>query len=100
MSKKHAKTVSRFDAMQQYLYLEHFVKKDNTLSFQQRLSIKIKNYSRGVLSTLQLWPDTSSRMKELFLNRTDSEALYQDWQYVGSYIRNASRKYEHDKAET
>ena len=61
---------------------------------------KIKNWLRGAASTVQLWPDTSSRMKEVFLQRSDSEALYHDWQRIGNDITTAIGKYEHGKTET
>ena len=60
----------------------------------------IKNWLRGASSSLELWPDTSSRMKEEFLHRTDSEALSRDWQRIGNDIKTAIGKYEHGKTAT
>ena len=61
---------------------------------------KIKNWLRGAASTVQLQPDTSSRMTEVFLQRSDSEALYHDWQRIGNDIKIAIGKYEHGKTAT
>ena len=61
---------------------------------------KIKNWLRGAASTVQLRPDTSTRMTEVFLHRSDSEALYHDWQRIGNDIKTAIRKYEHGKTAT
>ncbi|MCY4210982.1 MAG: hypothetical protein OXD47_02330, partial [Gammaproteobacteria bacterium] len=55
---------------------------------------KIRNWLRGAATTVELWPDTSSRLKQEFLNRSDKEALFQDWQRVGNDIRTAMGKHE------
>lgn len=60
----------------------------------------IKHWLRGAASTIQLRPDTASRMKEEFLQRTDSEALYHDWQRIGNDIKTAIGKYGHGKTTT
>ena len=55
---------------------------------------KMKHFLRGVVSAFTLYPDTSARMRERFLQRSDAEALYGDWQRVGNDINTAIRKYE------
>lgn len=47
------------------------------------MSEKVKNWLRGAGSLVQIWPDTSTRARERFLQRSDAEALYGDWQRVG-----------------
>ena len=61
---------------------------------------KIKNWLRGAVSTVRLYPDTSSKMAEEFLQRSDSEALYRDWQRIGNDINTAIGIYEHGKTST
>ena len=47
---------------------------------------------------LVLFPDTATRMRKRFPERTDAEALAGDWQRVGDDLRNAIRKYEDEQA--
>lgn len=42
---------------------------------------------------VQIWPDTSTRVREMLPRRTDAEALYGDWQRVGDGIRKATKQY-------
>lgn len=60
------------------------------------MSKKLKNWLRGATSVLQLRPDTSSKMRERFLQQSAAEALYRDWERIGSDIRTATGKYEHE----
>ncbi len=57
------------------------------------MSEKVKNWLRGAGSLVQIWPDTSTRVRERFLQRSDAEALYGDWQRVGDDIRKAIGQY-------
>lgn len=61
---------------------------------------KIKNWLRGAATTVDLWPDTASRMKQEFLHRSDKEALYQDWQRIGNDIKIAIGKHEQEQTRT
>ena len=54
---------------------------------------KVKNWLRGAASVAQIWPDTSTRVREMLPRRTDAEALYGDWQRVGGDIRKAIGQY-------
>jgi len=58
---------------------------------------KIINWINGASSIMEVWPDTESRMKSRFLQRSDSEAIYRDWQNVGKDIKAATEKYEHEQ---
>ena len=58
---------------------------------------KVKNWLRGMSSVVQVWPDTSSRIREILLRRSDSEALHGDWQRIGNDIRNATDKHAHEQ---
>ena len=61
---------------------------------------KVKNWLRGAGTLVQIWPDTASEMRERFLQRSDAEALYGDWQRVGDDIRKAIGQYaDEQKAE-
>ena len=57
------------------------------------MSEKVKNWLRGAGSLVQIWPDTESEMRKRFLQRSDAEALYGDWQRVGGDIIEAAEKY-------
>lgn len=60
---------------------------------------KSKHWLKGASTVLVLFPDTATRMRKRFLERTDAEALASDWQRVGDDLRSAIRKYE-DEQET
>ena len=58
---------------------------------------KLKNWLRGATSVLQLHPDTSSKMREKFLQRSAADALYHDWERIGNDIRTATGRYEYER---
>lgn len=59
---------------------------------------KSKHWLKGASTVLVLFPDTATRLRKRFLERTDAEALAGDWQRVGDDLRNAIRKYEDEQA--
>ena len=59
---------------------------------------KFKYWLKGASTVLVLFPDTATRMRKRFPERTDAEALAGDWQRVGDDLRNAIRKYEDEQA--
>ena len=59
---------------------------------------RAKHWLRGASTVLVLFPDTGTRMRKRFLERTDAEALAGDWQRVGDDLRNAIRKYDEEQA--
>lgn len=59
---------------------------------------KSKHWLKGASTVLVLFPDTGTRMRKRFLERTDAEALASDWQRVGDDLRSAIRKYEDEQA--
>ena len=59
---------------------------------------RAKHWMRGASTVLVLFPDTATRMRKRFLERTDAEALAGDWQRVGDDLRSAIRKYEDEQA--
>lgn len=60
------------------------------MTFKEKVSCWLK----GAASILVLFPDTTDRMRKRFLERSDAEALAEDWQRVGDDLRTAIRKYE------
>ncbi len=48
-------------------------------------------------SVVQMRPDTSSRMREMFLHRPVAEVLYRDWERIGDAITTATGKYGHEQ---
>lgn len=56
---------------------------------------KAKNFLRGVATTVRMWPNTKSAGLR-FLERSDAEALYRDWEKVGGDIRSAMEQHEHE----
>ena len=59
---------------------------------------RAKHWLRGASTVLVLFPDTATRMRKRFPERTDAEALAGDWQRVGDDLRSAIRKYEGEQA--
>ena len=59
---------------------------------------KSKHWLKGASTVLVLFPDTATRMRKRFLERTDAEALAGDWRRVGDDLRSAIRKYEDEQA--
>ena len=59
---------------------------------------RAKHWLKGASTVLVLFPDTATRMRKRFPERTDAEALAGDWQRVGDDLRNAIRKYEDEQA--
>ena len=59
---------------------------------------RAKHWLRGASTVLVLFPDTGTRMRKRFLERSDAEALAGDWQRVGDDLRNAIRKYDEEQA--
>lgn len=59
---------------------------------------RAKHWLKGASTVLVLFPDTGTRMRRRFLERTDAEALAGDWQRVGDDLRSAIRKYEDEQA--
>ncbi len=59
---------------------------------------KFNHWLRGASTVLVLFPDTATRMRKRFPERTDAEALAGDWQRVGDDLRSAIRKYEDEQA--
>ena len=59
---------------------------------------RAKHWLKGASTVLVLFPDTGTRMRRRFLERTDAEALAGDWQRVGNDLRSAIRKYEDEQA--
>lgn len=59
---------------------------------------RAKHWLRGASTVLVLFPDTATRMRKRFPERTDAEALAGDWQRVGDDLRSAIRKYEDEQA--
>ena len=59
---------------------------------------RAKHWLKGASTVLVLFPDTATRMRKRFLERTDAEALASDWQRVGDDLRSAIRKYEDEQA--
>jgi len=57
------------------------------------MSKKIRNWLNGVSTVMTIWPDTGSRMRTRFLERSDAEALYGDWEKVGQGIKGATERY-------
>lgn len=58
---------------------------------------RAKHWLKGASTVLVLFPDTGTRMRKRFLERSDAEALAGDWQRVGDDLRNAIRKYEDEQ---
>lgn len=59
---------------------------------------KFNHWLRGASTVLVLFPDTATRMRKRFLERSDAEALAGDWQRVGDDLRSAIRKYDEEQA--
>lgn len=59
---------------------------------------RAKHWLKGASTVLVLFPDTGTRMRKRFPERTDAEALAGDWQRVGDDLRNAIRKYDEEQA--
>lgn len=59
---------------------------------------KSKHWLKGASTVLVLFPDTATRMRKRFLERTDAEALASDWQRVGDDLRSAIRKHKDEQA--
>lgn len=59
---------------------------------------KAKHWLKGASTVLVLFPDTGTRLRKRFLERTDAEALAGDWQRVGDDLRSAIRKYDEEQA--
>lgn len=64
------------------------------------LKEKFKHWLEGASTVLVLFPDTTTRMRKQFLDRTDAEALADDWQHVGNDLWSAIKKYEKDEKAT
>ena len=60
------------------------------------MSKKLKNLLKGAASIFEIYPNTSARLRKRFLERTDAEALYSDWQKIGNDIRRTTEKYERE----
>lgn len=56
----------------------------------------IKHFLYGASSVFQIWPNTGDRLRERFLDRTDEEALYHDWEKVGNDMKSAMGTYDHE----
>lgn len=59
---------------------------------------RAKHWLKGASTVLVLFPDTGTRMRKRFLERSDAEALAGDWQRVGDDLQSAIRKYEDEQA--
>lgn len=57
----------------------------------------IINWLRGASSVIDIWPDTESKMRALFLERSDADALRNDWYNVGNDIKRATESYEQEQ---
>ena len=55
---------------------------------------KFNYWLKGASTVLVLFPDTTTRLRNRLLARSDAEALAGDWQRVGDDLWNAIRKYE------
>ena len=56
-----------------------------------------KHWLKGASTVLVLFPDTATRMRKRFLERSDAEALAGDWQRVGNDLWNAIEKYDEEQ---
>ena len=59
---------------------------------------RFKHWLKGASTVLVLFPDTATRMRKRFLERSVAEALAGDWQRVGDDLRSAIRKYDEEQA--
>ena len=59
---------------------------------------RTKHWLKGASTVLVLFPDTTTRMRKQFLERSDAEALAGDWQRVGDDLRSAIGQYEDEQA--
>lgn len=59
---------------------------------------RFKHWLKGASTVLVLFPDTTTRMRKRFLERSDAEALAGDWQRVGDDLRSAIGQYEDEQA--
>ena len=59
---------------------------------------RAKHWLKGASTVLVLFPDTATRMRKRFPERSDAEALAGDWQRVGDDLRSAIRKYDEEQA--
>ena len=59
---------------------------------------KFKYWLKGASTVLVLFPDTTTRVRKRFLERSVAEALAGDWQRVENDLRSAIRKYEDEQA--
>ena len=59
---------------------------------------KFNYWLKGASTVLVLFPDTTTRLRNRLLARSDAEALAGDWQRVGDDLWNAIRKYEDEQA--
>lgn len=57
-----------------------------------------RHWLKGASTVLVLFPDTATRMRKRFLERTDAEALAGDWQRVGDDLWNAIGRYDEEQA--
>lgn len=62
------------------------------------LKERAKHWLKGASTVLVLFPNTATRMRKRFLERSDAEALAGDWQRVGDDLRSAIGKYEDEQA--
>ena len=59
---------------------------------------RAKHWLKGASTVLVLFPDTTTRMRKRFLERSDAEALAEDWQRVGDDLRRTIGQYEDEQA--
>lgn len=59
---------------------------------------RAKYWLKGASTVLVLFPDTTTRVRKRFLERSIAEALASDWQRVENDLRSAIRKYEDEQA--
>ncbi len=58
---------------------------------------KIKNLLRGASTVMSLYPNTGDELRMRFLDRSDAEALHDDWVKVGEDLRKAMSQYEQEQ---